>query len=120
MNKTPVVLSLAVALCAISCFCAPITTPPPSSTPAPSVPVNEEAKVSSLSLADVEDVMMDPSAKLRKFSDNNCKLSEIIICETLLSSWLLDKASHLFIQSCVDSIIMHFYIRFCSLAEAGG
>jgi hypothetical protein len=68
MNKIQVALLLAVALCTISGFCAPITTPPPPSIPAPSpvpVPVvNEETKVS---MADVEDVMMDPSAKLRKF-----------------------------------------------------
>ena len=76
MERIPAVLLLAVALYAVGIFCAPIATPPPSpvSTPAP---VNEGAKESGSSLANVEDVMMDPSAKLRKFCDNrrphNCQ-----------------------------------------------
>lgn len=78
MERIPAVLLLALALYAVGIFCAPIATPPPSpvSTPAP-VNQNEGAKKSSSSLANVEDVMMDPSAKLRKFCDNrrphNCQ-----------------------------------------------
>ena len=51
----------ALALLLTSCFSAPVTvsTPPPATSSPPSVDdqVNKE---------DIEDVMMDPSAKLRK------------------------------------------------------
>ena len=63
MERTSTAVLLALALCTVGCFCAPITTPPPAAKPAP---VNEGATESSSSLADVEDIMMDPSAKLRK------------------------------------------------------
>lgn len=66
MERISVTLLMAVALCIVGCFSAPITTPPPP--PPPAVPVNEATKESHSSLAGVEDVMMDPAAKLRKFS----------------------------------------------------
>ena len=72
MERIPATLLLTVALCIVGCFCAPITTPPPPIPDPTPAPVNEGAKESDSSLADVEDVMMDPSAKLRKFSDTDC------------------------------------------------
>ena len=64
MKKT---LLAVAALCIVSCFCAPITTPPPAEPATATAPsVNEDAIKSGSSLAYTEDVMMDPTAKMCK------------------------------------------------------
>ena len=115
MERIPAALLLAVALCTVSCFCAPITTPPP---PAPTpAPVNEGAKESSSSLADVENVMMDPSAKLRKFCDNR---AWYCLSKKYLQAQVASGQSSIPL-SCNHAMIACIVLySFCSLAEAGG
>ena len=67
MNKILATLLADAALCIVSCFCAPIITPP-HAEPATVSSVKEAANKWSSSLADVEDVMMDPTAKMCKLS----------------------------------------------------
>lgn len=57
--------SLAVlSLLLTSCLSAPVTvTTPPPATPFPASVDDDQV----LDMSDIEDVMMDPSAKLRKF-----------------------------------------------------
>ena len=57
-----------------SCVSAPITTPPPSSAP-----VDQDGE-NDLNFSDIEDVMMDPSAKMRKLA----KVTLIILFTVLL------------------------------------
>lgn len=55
-------LLLIASLIVGSCVSAPIITPPPTSAP-----VDQDGET-DLNFSDIEDVMMDPSAKMRKLT----------------------------------------------------
>lgn len=61
-EKTMKIL-LVATLCFVSCFSAPLTTAPPATAPATAA--NEES-ANGLDLSHIDDVMMDPTAKMRK------------------------------------------------------